>query len=54
MGRNVVLVRNIHTLKGYKNLLRRFVDILKKRKGCAFYIPEKAEEFASLESGNVL
>jgi DNA polymerase III delta subunit len=54
MGRNVVLVRNIHTLKGYKNLLRRYVDILRKRKGCAFYIPEKAEEFASLEGGGVL
>jgi|GEM_PF-1011794 hypothetical protein len=54
MGRNVVLVRNINLLKGYKNLLVRIVGILKKYKGCAFYIPEKPEEFANLEGGGVL
>ncbi len=54
MGKNVVLVRNINRLRGYKNLLKSFVGILKRRKGCAFYVPDKPEEFANIEGDGVL
>lgn len=54
MRKNVVWVKGLERIKGYKRVLRDLVKSLRRLKGCAVSVLDGVEEFRELEGNGVL